>query len=90
MKTDRRLIQAIAVISVATLVWLLLTTGLIVSTLEPPQLALVAEQLMRVHEGLQPDVDWKTYSQAAMEWLQIGEDEIAAWQEELSDLLAEV
>ena len=46
MKTDRRLIQAIAVISVATLVWLLLTTGLIVSTLEPPQLALVAEQLM--------------------------------------------
>ena len=51
---------------------------------------LVAEQLMRVHEGLQPDVDWKTYSQAAMDWLQIGEEELAAWQEELSDLLAEV
>lgn len=51
---------------------------------------LVAEQLMRVHEGLQPDVDWKTYSPAAMDWLQIGEEELAAWQEELSDLLAEV
>ena len=46
MKADRRLIQAIAVISMATLVWLLLTIGLIVSTLEPPQLALVSEQLM--------------------------------------------
>ena len=46
MKTDRRLIQAIAVISVATLVWLLLTMGLIVLTLEPTQLAMVVEHLM--------------------------------------------
>jgi DNA polymerase-3 subunit epsilon len=45
MKMDRRLILAIAVIGVATLVWLLLTIGLIASTLEPGQRALLVEQL---------------------------------------------
>ena len=45
MKMDRRLLWAIAVIGVATLVWLLLTIGLIASTLEPGQRALVVEQL---------------------------------------------
>jgi len=45
MKIDRRLIQAIAVIGVASVVWLALTIGLIVSTLEPAQRALVADQL---------------------------------------------
>lgn len=51
---------------------------------------LVAEQLMRVHEGLQPDVDWKTYSEKAMAWLQITDEDMAMWQEELSDLLSDI
>ena len=45
MKMDRRLLLAIGVIGVATLVWLLVTIGLITSTLAPEQRALVAEQL---------------------------------------------
>jgi DNA polymerase-3 subunit epsilon len=45
MKMDRRLLLAIAVIGLATLLWLLLTMGLIASTLEPVQRALVTEQL---------------------------------------------
>jgi DNA polymerase-3 subunit epsilon len=45
LKVDRRLIQAIVVIGVATIVWLVLTIGLITSTLEPAQRALLAEQL---------------------------------------------
>jgi DNA polymerase-3 subunit epsilon len=44
-KLDRRLVMAIAVIGVATVVWLLLTIGLIGSTLEPVQRSLVIEQL---------------------------------------------
>ena len=45
MKLDRRLILAIGVIGLATVVWLLITIGLIASTLAPEQRALVAEQL---------------------------------------------
>ncbi len=45
MKVDRRLIQAIVVIGVASVVWLALTIALITSTLEPAQRALVSEQL---------------------------------------------
>jgi len=44
-KLDRRLILAIVVIGLATLLWLLITIGLIASTLEPAQRALLAEQL---------------------------------------------
>ncbi len=45
MRMDRRLVQAIGVIGLATLVWLLLTIGLIAGTLEPEQRVLVADQL---------------------------------------------
>jgi DNA polymerase-3 subunit epsilon len=45
LKIDRRLILAIGVIGLATVVWLLITIGLIASTLAPAQRALVAEQL---------------------------------------------
>ncbi len=45
MKMDRRLILAIGVIGLATVVWLLITMGLIASTLAPEQRALVADQL---------------------------------------------
>lgn len=44
-RIDRRLMVAIAVIGLATVAWLLLTIGLIASTLEPAQRALLAEQL---------------------------------------------
>ncbi len=46
MKIDRRLIQALVIIGLATMVWLLLTIGLIASTLEPAPRGLVSEQLM--------------------------------------------
>ncbi|OIN90499.1 MAG: DNA polymerase III subunit epsilon [Comamonadaceae bacterium CG1_02_60_18] len=45
MRVDRRLLLAIGVIGLATLLWLALTIGLIASTLAPAQLALVTEQL---------------------------------------------
>lgn len=45
MKIDRRLLLAIGVIGVATLVWLLVTIGLIASTLTSEQRALISDQL---------------------------------------------
>jgi DNA polymerase III subunit epsilon len=45
MRPDRRLVWAMAVIGVASIAWLLLTIGLIFSTLEPAQRASVADQL---------------------------------------------
>ena len=45
-RIDRRLLLAMAVIGLATVVWLLLTIGLIASTLEPEQRALLAQQLV--------------------------------------------
>jgi DNA polymerase-3 subunit epsilon len=45
MRIDRRLALAIVVIGLATLVWLLLTIGLIGSTLEPAQRDVVLSQL---------------------------------------------
>jgi DNA polymerase-3 subunit epsilon len=45
MKFDRRLLLAIGVIGVATLVWLLVTIGLIASTLTSEQRALISDQL---------------------------------------------
>ncbi|HOE40550.1 MAG TPA: exonuclease domain-containing protein [Rhodoferax sp.] len=46
MKIDRRLIQAFAIVCGATLLWLLLTMGLIAATLERSQRDLLAEHLM--------------------------------------------
>ncbi len=43
---DRRLVAAIVIIGLATMVWLLITIGLIASTLEPAQRGQIAEQLM--------------------------------------------
>ena len=45
MKFDRRLLLAIGVIGAATLVWLLVTIGLIASTLTSEQRALISDQL---------------------------------------------
>ena len=51
---------------------------------------LVADQLMREHEGIAPDADWVKYSQAALDWLQISLDDLANWREELNELLASI
>ncbi|MBQ0932384.1 HDOD domain-containing protein [Ideonella sp. 4Y16] len=48
---------------------------------------LVAEHLMRRHEGLDPDADWSAHHGAALRWLAIDEDELATWDDELRTLL---
>jgi HD-like signal output (HDOD) protein len=45
---------------------------------------LIAEHLMRRHEGLPEDADWATHHQAAMAWLHIGWEELAQWEEAIS------
>lgn len=42
---------------------------------------LIADQLMRRHEGLPEDADWAAHHPAAMGWLQVGWDELAQWEE---------
>lgn len=42
---------------------------------------LIAEHLMRRHEGLPEDADWAAHHAAAMAWLHIGWDELAHWEE---------
>ncbi|KQW52281.1 MULTISPECIES: HDOD domain-containing protein [unclassified Roseateles] len=42
---------------------------------------LIAEHLMRRHEGLPEDADWAGHHAAAMAWLGIGWDELAQWEE---------
>lgn len=42
---------------------------------------LIAEHLMRRHEGLPEDADWAGHHAAAMDWLQIGWGELALWEE---------
>jgi HD-like signal output (HDOD) protein len=49
--------------------------------------SLVAEHLMRRHEGLVAEADWTRHSAAAMAWLQIGDDDLLHWEGELSEVL---
>ncbi|MCE4554515.1 HDOD domain-containing protein [Roseateles cellulosilyticus] len=42
---------------------------------------LIAEHLMRRNEGLPEDADWASHHQAAMDWLHIGQEELAHWEE---------
>ncbi|MFG6415323.1 HDOD domain-containing protein [Roseateles sp. DC23W] len=42
---------------------------------------LIAEHLMRRHEGLPEDADWAGHHAAAMAWLQIGWEELSLWEE---------
>ncbi len=51
---------------------------------------LVAEWLMRSHEGLGEDADWAAHHTAALAWLQIGWPELELWQDALMPLLDEV
>ena len=43
---------------------------------------LVAEWLMRRHEGLDPDADWNAHREAALAWLHLSTDEVLCWEEE--------
>ncbi|WP_457427852.1 HDOD domain-containing protein [Roseateles sp. P5_E7] len=42
---------------------------------------LIAEHLMRRHEGLPEDADWAGHQQAAMDWLHIDWEELGHWEE---------
>ena len=42
---------------------------------------LIAEHLMRRHEGLPEDADWASHQAAAMDWLHVGWDELDQWEE---------
>jgi HD-like signal output (HDOD) protein len=48
---------------------------------------LVAERLMRRHEGLPDDAEWLQHGEAALNWLFVGEQELATWEDELRDIL---
>lgn len=48
-------------------------------------LGLLADFFMRRHEGLEQDVDWKNHGADAMAWLDVGGDELIAWEEELRE-----
>lgn len=48
---------------------------------------LVAEHLMRRHEGLPPEGEWVQHASAAMVWLGIGADDVQHWQHELQPQL---
>ena len=48
---------------------------------------LVAGWLMRRHEGLDADADWSHHGARALDWLQIGADELLIWEEALRPTL---
>ena len=48
---------------------------------------LVAEHLMRRHEGLPPDADWAQHHAGALDWLHLTLDDLAQWEDELMPLL---
>ena len=47
---------------------------------------LLAEWLMRRHEGLDPDADWVKHGDAAMQWLHVSESDLLTWFEELQEV----
>jgi len=48
---------------------------------------LLADYIMRRHEGLELDVDWQNHGEAALNWLQAGEADLTAWADELDEAL---
>ena len=47
---------------------------------------LVAEQLMRHVEHLPPDRDWQEHAAPALDWLAVGTEDVAHWQDQLQPL----
>jgi HD-like signal output (HDOD) protein len=48
---------------------------------------LVAEFLMRQHEGLRPDADWNQHGATALAWLKVSETDMQEWGDQLEPLL---
>lgn len=48
---------------------------------------LIAEHLMRQHEGLDEDLDWAANHPAALQWLHLTLDELEHWDDQLRPLL---
>ncbi len=48
---------------------------------------LIADHLMRRHEGLPPELDWTHHADKALQWLQVTPDDIALWQDEALEVL---
>ena len=46
---------------------------------------LLAEHLMRRHEGLDPDVDWLRHGASALAWLDVSESDLLTWSDELQE-----
>ncbi len=51
--------------------------------------SLIAEHLMRQHEGLDEDLDWAANRAAALAWLHVSDDDLEQWDEALRPLLDE-
>ncbi|MGC4060916.1 MAG: HDOD domain-containing protein [Aquabacterium sp.] len=51
---------------------------------------LLAEYIMRRHEGLELDADWLSHGEAALDWLQSQPEDLAAWADELHETLEAV
>jgi HD-like signal output (HDOD) protein len=50
--------------------------------------SLVAEHLMRAHEGLSPEADWTEHHAAALAWLGFSLDDLADWHDTLQEALS--
>lgn len=48
---------------------------------------MLAERMMHKHEGIEPDRDWIDHSERVIKWLELGQEELEAWDLELRDLL---
>ncbi len=48
---------------------------------------LLAEFLMRQHEGLDQDADWRQHGCTVLAWLQASDDDLLIWREELQEAL---
>jgi len=48
---------------------------------------LVADHLMRRHEGLPPEADWARHAEATLAWLQLAHSDVDAWEDPLTPLL---
>lgn len=49
----------------------------------------VAEYFVRRHEAIDPDVDWTRHEEAIKAWLQITDDDLVTWEDELREPLDE-
>lgn len=48
---------------------------------------LMAEHVMRRHEGLPSDADWVQHGPHAMAWLQVSDHDLVTWEDEMRDVL---